>query len=142
SGVPKDVIGKSESLAKSAAGSLIHMNLPPNAFPLPSLNSPEFTKRYHNFLTRVDNLLYDLSRTQPQVVEKVTAVVTGSFWKYYRAPQFSSRRAFAGPAGDFSGAVSVQYRQRLEQHYSQEEFSDHRDPGSKRWKTHRMEDNN
>lgn len=142
SGIPRDVLGKPESLAKSAAGGLIHLNLPPNAFALPSLSSPEFSKRYHNFLTRMDNLLNDLSRTQPHVVENVTAVVTGSFWKYYRAPQFSSRRSFAGPAGDFSGSVSVEYRQRLEQFYSQEEFSDSEGEGSKRWKAHRMEENN
>jgi hypothetical protein len=139
SGLPKDIFSKPENLARHAVNEAIPVTLPPNTFDLPSLQSPEFQKRYHNFLSRIDNLLADLSRSHPHLLDGVTAVMTGSFWKYYRAPQSSTRGAYDGTAGDYSGHASVAYRQRVEQYYSQREFSDPSPAAATRWKTRPME---
>jgi hypothetical protein len=49
-GLPKDIIGKPEAQAIHAQGRGIPVTLPPNSFPLPSLLSPELTKRYYRLL--------------------------------------------------------------------------------------------
>lgn len=142
SGVPKDIFTKPDNIARHAGGAQISATLPPNVFALPSLLAPEFTKRYHNFLTRMDTLLADVGRTQPQVLEGVTVVLSGSFWKYYRGPAASSQSMFGGVAGDYSGTVAVAYRQRLDQFYSQREFAADGPAIANRWKTHGLEETN
>lgn len=142
SGLPKDIFSKPENLARHAGGGAATVNLPPNSFALPSLASPEFMKRYHNFLSRIDNLLADLGRQHPHLLSGVTAVLSGSYWKYYRAPKDSSTQAFGGMGGDYSGYSAVAYRQRLEQFYSQREFMEPNPAAANRWKARAYEDIN
>lgn len=146
SGLPKDILTKPENLAKcfgqGDSSTIMGIHLPPNGFPLPSLFAPEFLKRYHNFLARVDHLLADLGRTQPHVLERVTAVLTGSFWKYYRSPKNSAREAFGGVAGDYSGTAGVAYRQHMEKFFGEREFSEHSPTAANRWKTRQLEEVN
>jgi hypothetical protein len=142
SGLPKDIFSKPESLAQDCYGEHIPVQLPPNSFALPSLSASEFTKRYHNFLSRMDSLLADMGRTQPLILEAVTLVLTGSYWKYYRAARDSSARSFEGAAGDYSGAASVAYRQRVEQFFNQREFLEPNASAAARWKTRALEEIN
>ncbi len=141
SGLPRDLFSKPENTARNVDGNPVAVALPPNLFALPSLTSPEFLKRYHNFLSRIDTLLADLSKTQPWLLEGVTAVLTGSYWKYYRNPM-SHGRAFSGSTGDYSGAASVAFRQRVEQHFSSREFQDPTPASANRWKARGLEDVN
>ena len=66
SGLPKDLMGaksraqSAENIATHVGGASIDVTLPPNGFRSPSLFSPEFTKRYYSFLSRMDSLLADL----------------------------------------------------------------------------------
>ncbi len=142
SGIPKDIFQKPNALAKQVGGQECAATLPPNAFNLPSLLSSEFTKRYHNFLSRMDGLLAELGRSQPQLLENVTAVITGSLWKYYRAPELSTVSAYGGASGDFSGSAAVAYRQSLEAFYGNREFSSESLTAANRWKTRHYEDVN
>lgn len=139
SGLPKDLFKKVENQAHHVGDAPIPVSLPPNGFALPSLSSADFTKRYHNFLSRIDALLADLGRTHPHLLDGVTASLSGSYWKYYRAPQLASEPAFNGVAGDYSGNASVVYRQRLEQFYSQREFVTPNPSAANRWKTRNLE---
>ncbi len=139
SGLPKDLFSKAENTAKNVQSQPVVIGLPPNAFALPSLMAPEYTKRYHNFLSRMDNLLADLCRSHPQLVDAITITMSGSFWKYYRSSASASLQTFGGLSGDFSGSSSVAYRQRLEQHFSQQEFADPDLSASNRWKTRALE---
>lgn len=137
SGIPKDLVMKQENAARDARGGFIPALLPPNAFALPSLLAPEIAKRYTNFLLRLDGILGDALKSHPSLTRKVRAVVTGSFWKYYRT---ADRQV-----GDFSGGASLAYRQRIESFFSQREFGP--EPGTPgagdgRWKTRMHEDFN
>jgi hypothetical protein len=149
SGMPKDLMGAkssgpnpAENIASHVGGSSIDVTLPPNGFALPSLFSPELTKRYYSFMSRLDSLLADLSRTQPGLLSGVRLALTGSFWKYYRSPQHSSKHAYAGMAGDYSPSAGLAYRQRLEQYFGGREFSDPNPMAANRWKTRGLDDVN
>lgn len=142
SGIPKDIFARPGNAAKSVTGQDCIAPMPPNVFALPSLLSPDFSKRYHNFLSRMDGLLVELGRSQPRLLESVTAVVTGSLWKYYRDPQLSSQSIYGGAAGDFSGSAAVSYRQALETLYGGREFSGESLTAANRWKTRQYEDVN
>ncbi len=143
SGIPRDIFSKPENTAVHAKGSPAIVNLPPNCFSLPSLLSPEFIKRYHGFLSRMDHFLGDLSRKgAPGILNRVSLVLTGSFWKYYRAPQHSSLSAFGGSAGDYSSAAAVAYRQRTELFFSQREFQEPSPTTAQRWRSRPMEEVN
>ncbi len=142
SGIPKDIFSRAGGQAKNVGGQDCYSCLPPNAFALPSLLSPDFSKRYHNFLSRMDGLLAELGRTQPRLLESVTAVVTGSLWKYYRDAQLSSLGIYGGAAGDFSGTAAVSYRQALETTFGAREFSGESLTAANRWKTRQFEDVN
>jgi hypothetical protein len=142
SGLPKDVLSKAEIQAKHCDQGAVSVNLAPNAFALPSLFNPEFTKRYYGFLSRMDGFLADLGKTQPGLLERVTVVLTGSYWKYYRPPVASARAPFGGVAGDYSGAAGLAYRQVLDQFFSQREFTEPNAQAAGRWKTHSREELN
>ena len=148
SGLPKDLFSKPENTAKHSGDQVIPCTLPPNNFVLPSLAAPEFTKRYHNFLSRMDTLLAELGKTQPVLLKSVTTVLTGSYWKYYRAAKDSvssgpgKSGAFSGPTGDYSGSSEVVYRQQMQQFYSQREFLQPNAASANRWKTRAMDDIN
>ncbi len=142
SGLPRELLQKSEGWARTPSGAEMPVMVPPNAIALPSLSSPDFAKRYHAFLARLDSALADLARTHSTVLDHVTLAMTGSFWKYYRSARQASGSAFAGIAGDYSGSASVAFRQRIEQFYSQREFSDAGPAVAQRWKARALEDVN
>jgi hypothetical protein len=142
SGLPKDVIGRDGASALHSDGGQVPVLLPPNAFALPSLHSPEFVKRYTGYLSRMDGLLADTARAQPGLLERVTVVLTGSLWKYYRSAHASSRSAFGGTAGDYSPPAALAFRQRVEQFFSQREFTEPTPAAANRWKARSMEEVN
>lgn len=136
SGLPKDLVGKTEAMASHVNGGPVCVQMPPNSFALPSLLAQEFAKRYFSFISRMDGFFADLGRSQPALLENVRLVLTGSFWKYYRSPRSSLRSALGGPAGDYSNAAGVAYRQCVEQYFAQREFWDAGGAPGGRWKTH------
>ncbi len=142
SGIPKDLISKAENRAHHCHSGPVTSHFPPNAFHLPSLFAPDFNKRYYSFLSRMDGVLSDLARTQPNWVSRVTAIMTGSLWKYYRSPLASANSAFGGAAGDYSAHAALAHRQRVEQFFSQSEFMDPTPSSANRWKTRSLEDIN
>ncbi len=142
SGLPKDVMVRKDNLAQDFRMGKIPVHLPPNSFQLPSYFAPEFSKRYYSFLGRLDGLFHDLEKNHPQVLKSLTAVLTGSFWKYYRSPRFSSHSAFGGSGGDYSSHAALAYRQRIESHYCQKEFVDPTPSAANRWKTRSLEEVN
>jgi hypothetical protein len=131
SGLPKDVIARKDNIAQDCNYSKIPVHL-----------APEFNKRYTSFLGRMDNLFHDLGKSQPQVMKCVTAVLTGSFWKYYRSPRNSAADPFSGPCGDYSNQASLAFRQRVESFYSQKEFNEPTAASANRWKTRTLEEVN
>lgn len=142
SGLPKDLLSKSENMAQHSQRGQVTVNLPPNIFSLPSLFAQDFTKRYYSFLSRMDSLLADFERSQPSGLKGVSIVLTGSFWKYFRSPRDSARNAFGGIAGDYSGAAAIAFRQTIDHHFSQPEFSDPTPASAHRWKARALEENN
>lgn len=139
SGLPKDLFGKTEIQAKTRDEKPAIAALPPNFFALPSLSSPEFTKRYHQFLTRMDGLIAEVARTQPDVLSAIQVVLTGSYWKYYRSAQASSLKPFSGISGDYSNHSEVAFRQYTEALFSHREFQQPGTPSANRWKKREME---
>lgn len=135
SGVPKGVALHSENYARTQDGRPLISQLPPHAHALPSLLSPEVSKRYQNLLLRVDSLLIELSKTalrnSSSILDQVRCVLTGGPWKYYRAVD--------GTYGDYSSGAQLQFRARVESHFSGREFTE-AGPGSlTRWKSRTQE---
>ena len=139
SGLPKDVILKKENRAKHSQQGYMTANLPPNCFHIPSLFAPEFNKRYSSFLARMDGFFSDLIKNQPTLMREVVVIVSGSFWKYYRAPEKVTHSPFEDTAGDFSTHATIAYRQRMDQMFSQKEFMDPIPASANRWKTRNLE---
>lgn len=139
SGLPKDLLGKKDIQAITRDEKPATVTLPPNFFALPSLSSPEFLKRYHQFLTRMDGVIAELSRTQPEVLSAIQVVLTGSFWKYYRSAQASSGAPFKGVSGDYSNHSELAFRQYTEALFSHREFQASGSQSSSRWRKREME---
>ncbi len=143
SGIPKDILAKPECLALDVDHRPMIVAAPPQAHTVPSLLSPEFQKRYQSFLQRIEHFLQDAAkRGGPEVLDRVRLVLTGSYWKYYRSARFSALSAFEGPAGDFSSAAMLQFRARVEQRYSEQEFCEPTPSSANRWKVKSMEEVN
>ena len=143
SGIPRDVLAKPECLALDERGQPSVIVSSPNAHALPSLLSPEFQKRHQSYLQRVDHFLSDaLKRGGNGVLERVRLVLTGSYWKYYRSARSSVLSAFDGPAGDFSPAVGIQFRSRVDQRFAEQEFCEPSPAAAHRWKLKSMEEIN
>ncbi len=142
SGLPKDIVTKKDNKAQHVEAGMIPVFLPPHAFTLPSLFSPELNKRYYSFLSRMDGLFFDLFKNQLHSLQNITAILSGSFWKYYRSPRLSSQLAFGGSAGDYSHHASLAYRQRIESFFSQREFMDPNPTAATRWKVRGLEETN
>lgn len=143
SGIPRDVLAKPECLALDAENQPSMVVSSPSSHALPSLLSPEFQKRYQSYLQRVDHFLVDaMKRGGPGVLERVRLVLTGSYWKYYRSPKNSVLSAFAGPAGEFSPSAGIQFRNRVEQRFSEQEFCEPSPSSANRWKLKSLEDVN
>ncbi|OFZ19772.1 MAG: hypothetical protein A2X94_17000 [Bdellovibrionales bacterium GWB1_55_8] len=142
SGMPRDLLSKKEDLAQDFRSTPVACGLPPNRFNLPSLFCPDFNKRYYSFLARIDGLLGELGRQQPAIVEGVTIVLSGSYWKYNRSPLDSARSAFAGQAGDYSGAATIAFRQRAERYFEHREFQDPHPAAAASWRARGMDEIN
>jgi len=139
SGIPRDLLARPEGIAKQFHDEPVSCVLPPNIFQVPSLFSPEFTKRFSGFLSRVDAMIAEVSRSNPAVSRSVTAMIGGSFWKMYRSAAASGMHSFGGPAGDHSNCASLAFRQRIEQFFSQREFADPSPAAANRWKSRQLE---
>jgi len=143
SGIPRDVLAKSECLALNAEGKPCVQVSSPNSHTLPSLLAPEFQKRYQSYLQRVDHFLLDvMRRSEPGVLDRVQLVLTGSYWKYYRVPSQCLVTAFDGMAGDYSAAAGMIFRNRVEQRFSDPEFCEPSPASANRWKQKSMEEVN
>ncbi len=142
SGLPKDVILKKENMAQHSDSGPVVTNLPPNLFNLPSLFASEYNKRYYSFIGRIDGVLSDLAKNQPGLMKNVTAVLSGSFWKYYRSPRASSQSPFGGNCGDYSPQATQSFRQRMEHFFSQREFMDPTPSAANQWKMRSLEEIN
>jgi hypothetical protein len=90
----------------------------------------------------MDTLLADWAKSAPDAGASLELVLTGSFWKYYRAPSVASQLPFGGIAGDYSNAATLLYRQREDQYFSQREFADPNPAAANRWKTRALTDLN
>lgn len=141
-GLPKDIAANSENKALHSQSGSIITTMPPNFYSLPSLFAPEMSKRYYNYLTRMDSFFADLNRFYPDLMNYMTIVLTGSYWKYYRSPTGSSHSPFSGMAGDYSSHASLAYRQRIEQFFSHREFLDPNPSSANRWKVRSLEEIN
>ncbi len=140
SGIPKDLLARQDCLAVHADGGQVVSPAAPNFHAVPSLHAPELQKRFQNYLSRIDHVLGDVQkRGSSGVLDRVSLVLTGSFWKYYRSPKMSSLAAFGGLAGDFSGAVGLQLRSRIESRFAQPEFADPTPASANRWKVKGLE---
>jgi hypothetical protein len=140
SGIPKDLLAKPEGLAMGFDGAPVVSLAAPNWHALPSLHSPDFQKRFQNYLAKVDHVLSDVQkRGAPGVLARVRLQLTGSFWKYYRSLRESPLAAFGGPAGDFSGSVGLQMRNRIDQRYASSEFTEPNPSAANRWKVKALE---
>jgi hypothetical protein len=137
-GLPKDIILSEKNQAQDQKLRPMLVVLPPRAFSLPSFFSPEFIKRYYGFLNRIDQLFFDIKKNQPHLFEKLTIVLTGSFWKYYREPA-TTASYFDGIAGDFSSQVDESYRQCMDHFFSQKEYSMPTAAAANAWKTRSLE---
>ncbi len=135
SGLPKDLVSEPGNLAQNVFGTSFATHLPPHSFCLPSLFSPTFLKRYHNYLARIDSLLSDYAKNQPRLLEGVKIVLTGSYWKYNRHPKEAFPQIFQARVGDFSNHALVAFREHLDLFYSQKEFLDNSQTSNQRWKT-------
>lgn len=142
SGIPKDLLNKKEVLAQSFSRNIIPVNLAPNSIALPSLFSPEFLKRYYSFLGKLDSLLFDLEKIHFDRLGNISILLSGSFWKYYRAPKDTTQNFLGGLGGDFSGYAAIDFRRRLEQFFSQMEFLEAGPRPLNRWKTKNLENMN
>lgn len=98
SALPRDLYSNSEIHAQHFEQGDLQVLLPPRMYSLPSHFSAEFGKRYYNHLVRLNNFLNDLDRSPGQILNHVTAIISGGFWKYYRSPRTSVDRYFAGAA--------------------------------------------
>jgi len=139
-GLPKDILSEKNQAQNQSLQPLI-VGLPPRAFSLPSFFSSEFTKRYYNFLSRIDQLFFDMKKNQPHFFERLTIILTGSFWKYYREPG-ASQSFFGGIAGDFSPHVGESYRQCIDHFFSQKEYSMTSAGTTNTWKTRSLDECN
>ncbi|MGE0615292.1 MAG: hypothetical protein AB7P04_06605 [Bacteriovoracia bacterium] len=143
SGLPKDIYSSTENKASHSDGESVPLYLPPNAYQLPSLMAPEFTKRYYGFLSRFQVFLSDLERLNPRVFRNLDLLLSGSFWKYYRSPERDFAGAVAEPAvGDRSKWVTLPLHKSLDEYFSQREFQDPDPVSANRWKNRSFEDVN
>jgi hypothetical protein len=122
SGIPKEWVCSWDTLGTHVRGSPIMMIGPPQIFGVPSFFQPEFLQKYYQHLSKIDALLADLGRSDERVVECVSVGLSGSFWKYFRAPEDAVESPFFGRAGDYSQHTAQGYRKHLEHFYSQREI--------------------
>lgn len=142
SGVPAELAAKPENQARHAGGRLAIVGLAPKSFPLPSLGSAEFARRYASFIARLDSVLKDLARAQPELVDSLRLITSGSFWKYYRDPRSACQSPYAGLGGDFSETGLHAYSRKLDDFYGALEFAGEAASAAARWKSQALEELN
>ena len=124
SGLPRDSIGQRDLDALTHDGRPACVALPPQSVRLPSYFSNDFSKRYYRFLSKFNNMLLDLFKSDSKIFNSIEVIYTGSFWKYYRSLKESSLSPFGGICGDFSKASGVQFRWCVDEYYQDSEFHD------------------
>jgi hypothetical protein len=129
SGLPKDLAKNSEIQARNRDEQPATVVLPPRIFALPSLHAKTFTSRYHAFLTKLDGMIGDLGRTQPELLDSLQLVLTGSYFKYYRPASGSQLAAFRGQNGDRSNSAELAFRSELDSYLNLREFAAKNGPG-------------
>ncbi len=122
-GLPKDLAKNSEIQARNRDESPATVILPPRIFAMPTLHAKELTNRYHAFLTKLDGMIGELGRAQPELLESLQLVLTGSFFKYYRPASGSQLAAFRGQNGDRSNAAELAFRNELDHYANLREFA-------------------
>lgn len=134
SGLPKDLVSRTESWARTTDGQPVMIALAPRVFAVPSLLSSDFQKRYSTYLTRLESVLHEAS--QNFGLNHVTLDISGSYFKYLRTPVGA---AYEGECRDESSAAQLQFRQAVDQFFGRAEFS-HRNPIlANQWKSRAME---
>ena len=83
SGLPKEWGGAGSVSTRSAAGRPIPVVMGPNAYALPSLLDAEVSRRYQNYLKKLDSLLGDLYRANPECAHWIELWVGSSFFSLY-----------------------------------------------------------
>lgn len=134
SGIPKDLALSPEVSARNSRKQEQVAQLPPHLFALPSLYSPDFNKRYFGFLARFQSFLADLYRSNPRILERVSLIQTGSYWKSYRDVSAHACDPFAGVSGDRSKSATLMFRKDVDKYYSQREFLEPEAISANRWK--------
>lgn len=127
-GLPKDLAKNSEIQARNRDEQPAIVAMPPRIFALPSLHARELTSRYHQFLTKLDGMIGDMGKAQPELLSSLQLVFTGSFWKYYRPASGSQLSAFRGQNGDRSNSAELAFRADLESQSSLREFMSSKGP--------------
>ena len=141
-GLPKNILSRKENIAQHAQAGPVTVTLPPHMFQLPSLLSPELSKRYFGYLVKMNSFFNDLSKNHSKLEHYLTVVLSGSFWKYYRSPHSSSQMSFGGLAGDYSNPAALSYRQEIEQLFSQREYTQSSLIAANQWKVRSLEETN
>ncbi len=121
-GLPKDLAKNSEIQARNRDEQAAIVALPPRIFALPSLHAKTFVTRYHSFLTKLDQMIGEMARANPELLESLQIVLTGSFFKYYRPASGSQLSAFRGQNGDRSNSAELAFRTELDQYANLREF--------------------
>lgn len=122
-GLPKDLAKNSEIQARNRDEQPATVVLPPRIFALPTLHAKALTNRYHAFLTKLDGVVGELGRAQPELLESLQLVLTGSFFKYYRPASGSQLTAFRGQNGDRSNSAELAFRDELDRCANLREFA-------------------
>jgi len=122
-GLPKDLAKNSEIQARNRDEQPATVVLPPRIFALPTLHAKEFTNRYHAFLGKLDAMIGDLGRAQPELLDSLQLILTGSFFKYYRPASGSQFAAFRGQNGDRSNSAELAFRSELDHYANLREFA-------------------
>lgn len=142
SGIPKDILKNTDTLAKSSEDKWISVFLPPNQFYLPSQLASDFQKRYSSFLSKFQVFLSDLEKNYPLAAKGLSVSLGGGLWKYYRSPRTAAIDFFEEETGDRSKGAALSYRRWVEEYYAQEEFLHPNPSDVNRWKSRRYEEVN
>jgi hypothetical protein len=124
-----------DAVARSVDQRKYGVFLPPRAFPLPSLQSVEFQKRFPVFLSRLDTLLTDASKaSKGKWLARVQISMGGSFYRYMRQVRLGSKQPFEGVSGDWSSAAQLVYHGKLERWVQEGEMGAGGAVAAQRWK--------
>ncbi len=141
SGVPRDLLNTA-SVALDRDGKPIPVLATPQAFVLPSLEDPEFQKRYSAYLARVDQLLADFEKMRAihsSARADFQVVFTSSWLKFYRTVHPFSSEAFRGAIGDYSEHRQSKFKKTVDSAFLSVEFQGKNPEKLARWKAPEFE---